>query len=319
MPIRYAGGHLDRAGARRKDGPWVEAHLAHPETLLVPVWRDQNLVHRLGGTTGLPQPVCVRHGENPTVLESATETVLLGRDAGTPVYAVDLSGLNEQQAIDLVGRGEFVDLRYAGPVLPPRDAAMLAYARGILHWHRNHRHCGRCAHPTRSEQAGHVRRCSGPECGHETFPRTDPAVIMLVEHRSPGGGVPVCLLGHHGRLPAGGYSTLAGFVEPGETLEEAVAREVMEEAGLAVRDVIYVASQPWPFPASLMVGFRARADSTAITVDRDELADARWFTAKELRRFGEWGDDSAQRRLPRRDSIARFLIEAWLLEVDSDE
>ena len=313
MPIRYAGGRLDRAGSRRRDDDWVADRLADPRCRVVPLWRDRNLVYRLGGA---PEPVVLVGPPSPAVRDGGANLTLLGLDGDTAVFAVDVSALDESGAASVVGGGEFVDLRYAGPLLPPSDAALLAYARGILHWHGNHRHCGRCGHPTRSEQAGHMRRCAAPACGHETFPRTDPAVIMLVEYRPVDGAPPTCLLGHHGRLPAGAYSTLAGFVEPGETLEEAVVREVQEEVGLEVREVTYVASQPWPFPASLMVGFRARARATTMTLDRDELADARWFTAAELRRFGEWGDDESAWRLPRRDSIARFLVETWLLDVD---
>ena len=209
-----------------------------------------------------------------------------------------------------------MDLRHVGLWLPPGDVAILASARGMLEWQRRHRFCGSCGAPAASGQGGHVRLCTNPECQEQIFPRTDPAVIMLVEHRPDDGGTPTCLLGHHGRLPTGAYSTLAGFVEPGENLEEAVAREVEEEAGIRVRDIVYVASQPWPFPGSLMVGFRARADATAITLGRDELEHAAWFSARDLRSFGEWTDETAQHRLPRRDSIARFLVDSWMAEVD---
>ena len=190
----------------------------------------------------------------------------------------------------------------------------MAYARGILHWHQHHRYCGQCGHPTENQHGGHMRLCLNPDCGRETFPRTDPAVIMLVEHTPSNGEPPKCLLGRHSAWPPGSYSTLAGFVEPVESLEEAVAREVFEEAGIRVANVRYQASQPWPFPSSLMLGFRAQAETTAIKLDPDELADARWFTAEEIRSFGEWGDDSASLRLPRKDSIARFLVESWLGE-----
>jgi NAD+ diphosphatase len=148
----------------------------------------------------------------------------------------------------------------------------------------------------------------------ESFPRTDPVVIMLVTS-APGEGRPErCLLGRHGRLPRGAYSLLAGFVEPGESLEEAVAREVAEETGVEVTDVRYQGSQPWPFPYSMMMGFRATARRDDIAVDTDELEDARWFTAAEVAGFGEWEDEAAEHRLPRRDSIARALLDAWLRE-----
>ena len=152
-----------------------------------------------------------------------------------------------------------------------------------------------------------MRRCTNAACGQPHFPRTDPAVIMLVTRPGPGGGS--CLLGHKASFMPGMYSTLAGFVEPGESLEEAVAREVMEEAGVAVTDVRYRASQPWPFPASIMLGYRATATTEAITVDPAELDDAYWFTRDDIARLGDTG-----KRLPRADSIAFWLIREWLEE-----
>ena len=155
------------------------------------------------------------------------------------------------------------------------EAALLAYARGLMYWHRRHRFCGVCGAATDSRGGGHVRRCRNADEPHEHFPRTDPAVIMLVTHDDLEGRGPAALLGRQSRWPDGMYSTLAGFVEPGESLEEAVAREVREETGVAVADVRYQASQPWPFPSSLMLGFRARAVTTGIDVDQRELQDAR--------------------------------------------
>jgi NAD+ diphosphatase len=196
-----------------------------------------------------------------------------------------------------------------------RQGAMLAYARGLIHWHRRHRFCGRCGSPTQSRHGGHMRLCTNAECGREHFPRTDPAVIMLVTRPGLDGGPDggpdggAVLMGRQKSWTEGMYSTLAGFVDPGESLEEAVAREVHEEAGIAVADVTYMASQPWPFPSSLMLGFRARATSMEIHINRDELDDARWFTRDQIARFGEAGLS-----LPRQVSIARWLIDQWLAE-----
>jgi NAD+ diphosphatase len=162
-----------------------------------------------------------------------------------------------------------------------------------------------------SAHGGHMRRC--PTCARETFPRIDSAVIMLVETTNET-GEPICLLGRHARLPTGIFSTLAGFVETGESLEETVVREVMEESGVKVDRVDYRGSQPWPLPASLMLGFRARATTTDISAHDDELEAVAWFTAEELSGFGEWSDEAAEFRLPRRDSIARVLIDEWLAE-----
>ena len=185
----------------------------------------------------------------------------------------------------------------------------------MIYWNSNTRHCLHCGRRMVSRNAGHARQCMDESCGYMVFPRTDPAVIMLVSHTPPDGGEPLCLLGRSPAWPEGVFSTLAGFVEPGETLEHAVRREVFEEAGILTSDVRYIASQPWPFPRSIMLGFEAVATSTAITCDPVELADAQWFTRKQLLRFGNWGDAGDNYKLPRKDSIARYLIDRWMNEV----
>lgn len=201
------------------------------------------------------------------------------------------------------------DLRKAGPTMPADEGTILAYGRAMLFWHQTHRHCTRCGTATETRAGGHTKYCSS--CSIEAFPRTDPAVIMLVTD-GQSGERERCLLGRHPAWPVGVYSTLAGFVEPGESLEHAVRREVMEEAGVAVGDVRYVASQPWPFPQSIMLGFQGIATSTHITLDPVELADARWFSRDELAQFGSWGDSRYALQMPRKDSIARHLIDQWL-------
>jgi NAD+ diphosphatase len=192
-------------------------------------------------------------------------------------------------------------LREVGALLGERDAGQLVHDVGLANWHATHPHCSRCGAPTRSAKGGAIRRCTAD--GSEHFPRTDPAVIMLVTD-----GADRCVLGRQPIWPAGRYSTLAGFVEPGESAEHAVIREVEEETGLAVRDVVYRGSQPWPFPASLMLGYRAICDSDATPVPQDgELEDARWFTKTELR-------DGKGTLLPTPVSIAWHLITDWLEE-----
>ena len=167
----------------------------------------------------------------------------------------------------------FADLRQVGPRIERREGALLALARAMVFWHQRHRYCGLCGSPTRSEEAGHMRRCTDPACNAMHFPRTDPAVIMLVTDGER------ALLGRNKNFPLPGmYSTLAGFVEPGESLEDAVAREVREETGVEVGAVHYHSSQPWPFPGNIMLGFHAEARTTEITIDYGELEDARWFT-----------------------------------------
>jgi NAD+ diphosphatase len=195
-------------------------------------------------------------------------------------------------------------------VLGRDDSALLAYARALTHWHRHNRFCANCGSPTLAAQAGHVRLCSNADCASQHFPRTDPAVIMLVTCGD------ACLLARRsGRNPPV-YSTLAGFVEPGESLEEAVAREVMEEVGLAIDRVQYQSSQPWPFPAQLMLGFRAETAGHDCRYLDDEIQDARWFTRADLRSLfagGPAGEHGAI-HLPRSISIARRLIKEWVEE-----
>jgi NAD+ diphosphatase len=191
-------------------------------------------------------------------------------------------------------------LREAGALLGDRDAELLVHAVALENWQRLHRFCSRCGERTVIAAAGHVRRC--PACGAEHYPRTDPAVIMLVTDDRDR-----ALLGRQMHWPEGRFSTLAGFVEPGESVEQAVVREVAEEAGVAVGEVEYVASQPWPFPSSLMLGFMARATSPRIAVDGEEIHEARWFSREELARAVEEGEVSPLTGI----SIAARLVELW--------
>ena len=340
--LKFADVPLDRAEERRGDPEWLAERLARDDTRFIPVWRDQSLIDDgpgtslpsaviCGGSVGAagasgPSGASGRAGASGAagpskasgagVLAASCETVFLGMDGDRAVFAVDLSGSDEEEAVAAAGgRGRFQDLWRAGASIDARGAALMAYARGMLYWHRENRYCGRCGSATVSREGGHRRRCTDPDCGRNAFPRIDPAVITLVEYRPDDGRPPMCLLGNHHRPPPNVFSTLSGFAEPGESLEETVAREVFEEVGVRVSAAYYQASQPWPFPSSLMLGFRARAETTAIVVSTEELLEARWFTAEEVRGFGEWGDESAAYALPRRDSIARFLVDSWVSEV----
>ncbi len=191
-------------------------------------------------------------------------------------------------------------LRMIGPAIDQDDASLAVHAVGIARWHERHRFCPACGAPSVPAQAGHVRVCTA--CGTQQFPRTDPAVIMLITDDQDR-----ALLGRNPTWPEGRFSTLAGFVEPGEALDDAVRREVMEEVGVRVGDVQYASSQPWPFPQSLMLGFFGTADSTQISVDADEIAEARWFTREEVTDMTA----SAGLLLPPNVSISRALIQAW--------
>ncbi|MBK1695948.1 NAD(+) diphosphatase [Rhodovibrio salinarum] len=301
-PIPYTGCSLDRAAQMRSDPAWVAARLLDRQTRFVPVWNNRNLV----SDPDRPQP-CFLMGEQASLaLELADEVVLLGLQDGAAIFAIDLSPLEEVEAHQAVGDGAtFRDLREVGPNMAQGDGALMAYARALVHWHGHHQYCPRCGQPNESKDAGFARICCGRQCGTTQFPRTDPAVIMLVHD-----GGEHCVLGRHARFPPGMHSTLAGFVEPGECLEEAVVREVKEEVGITVplEGVRYFASQPWPFPASLMLGFHAACECLPLTVDEAELVGARWFHRDEL--LNAPGDETLS--LPRKDSIARKLIEAWL-------
>jgi NAD+ diphosphatase len=292
-----AAGVVDRANWRRKDPAWLAERLVDPESRFVPVWRTQNLVVTVAGAA--PQAAFLPRHE----IACEGDCVLLGVVEERAYFALDLSPVEAPlEALRSALPVEFTDLRRVGPLLARHEGSLLAYARGITYWHSRHRFCGVCGSPTLSEEAGHVRRCSNEACKAQHFPRTDPAVIMLVHDGDR------CLLGRQRIWPAGMHSTLAGFVEPGESLEEAVAREVEEETAIRVDEVTYHSSQPWPFPASIMLGFHARARTTEIRVDHSELQDARWYD----RAFLLSHEDNDDFRMPRRDSIARRLIEDWL-------
>ena len=308
-PNVYSGAGLDRADHLRGDEGAMGRILRDPATRFVAVWRSQNLV---AASSAEGPTVSWLSGENALAMaQRAGEQVFLGleaaQSAATAYVALDFSEHEMPlEALALDGLSEFRDLREVGALLPQRDGSILAYARGLMHWHRHHRFCGRCGAPTESRKGGHLRVCTRPSCGHQHFPRTDPAVIMLVHDGE------ACVLGRRPGWPPGLHSTLAGFVEPGESLEEAVAREVLEEAGLVVplAGIRYNSSQPWPFPASLMLGFHARAERAPLTVYDEELESANWYSRDTLLNLGE--DDEL--RLPRGDSIARRLIEDWLAE-----
>ena len=307
-PNFYAASGLDRVAHLRADEGWLRAQLVASQTRIVPVWRSKNLVTADDDGNPSSEPLFLLASETRVHVEAALgdglETiVLLGLADGIAHFALDLSHLEESDDLpSLAGPGVFADLRAVGPQMPRPLGAILAYARGILTWHRRHLFCGRCGNPTESSDAGHIRRCTNPNCAMTHFPRTDPAVIMLVTRGEQ------CLMGRQKVWMPGMYSTLAGFVEPGETLEEAVAREVFEETGIRVTDVRYNSSQPWPFPTSLMLGFHATALDSEIKLAEDELEDAQWFS----RDFIRGHEPNETFRTPRRDSIAWRLIRDWL-------
>jgi NAD+ diphosphatase len=315
--IYYRELKLDRASESRKDRQWLQQQWTRQQCRVFVLKNDKSLMYWRNRETETPQVVQFPQTEITNLAGESEQLVFLGLDHNGPLFALDVSAHHDELLATCIGDNEFVDLRDVGWLLEAQQAAQLAYARGLLFWNRHHRFCGTCGSPTLSENGGHMRLCSDSSCARMHFPRTDPAVIMLVEDRSEP-AKPRCLLARNSRFPSRMMSTLAGFVDPLESLEETVIREVFEECGIKVGEVEYQASQPWPFPSSIMLGFRARALTRDIVVDGVEIEEAYWFDAEQLKEFGEWGDDSGQFCLPRRDSIARYLVESWVKEVSPD-
>jgi NAD+ diphosphatase len=297
----FSGVPLDRVDHRRGDAAWIEARLHDPASRFVAVWNQQSIV--LGGAE--PRAALNERRTLDGLLDGGTPLVFLGvtaEDSGIAHFAADFSAVPEQTLIDRYSGGALMDLRDSVQLVPAHEAAILAYARGLIYWHQRNGYCGACGHKSVARKAGHERACTNAACGAVHFPRTDSAVIVLVHDGDE------CLLGRQSRWPTGMHSTLAGFLEPGESLEEAVAREIFEESGIHVADVRYHSSQPWPFPASLMVGFMARAASRDIKVDEKELEYAHWYSRDWLRDI----EDSDEFRMPGKYSIARRLIGDWI-------
>jgi NAD+ diphosphatase len=289
--LRMAAGAHDRVAARRRDEAWLEQSWADPDSRVLVVAGTR--IRPENGTVPWVGPA-----EAPEGLR-----VLLGEQEGRAWFAV-ITGAELASAAN----EDWVPLRGLLPHLADdalASAPLVFHALGLAEWLFVTRYCPRCAGVLRPEASGHELVCA--DCGRSQFPRTDPAVIMVVTHGDPGSDAERCLLGRQAVWPEGRYSTLAGFCEPGETLEDAVRREVLEETGVVVGAVDYFGNQPWPLPASLMLGFVGRAVTTEIQVDNDELDDARWFTRAEMKAEAE----SGSLVLPGGVSISRSLVEHW--------
>lgn len=301
----FGGNPLDRVSERRDDGEWIAALLDKPETRVLPL-RDLKPFTRGTATPALDwQPVAQWREQ----IDGGASLIFLGLGDGRAHFAVDATGASVAPDIDT----ELTDVRALAPAIATGEAAILAEARSLLDWHARHRFCAQCGSPTKMASAGWVRRC--PACRASHFPRTDPVVIMLAVRGER------ALLGRNKRRAGARFSCLAGFVEPGETLEEAVRREVREEAGIRCGRVRYLATQPWPFPSSLMIGFLADALTEDITVDPEELAEARWFSRDEIRemvaRAASGSDDPAQASVPAPIAIAHHICRRWSSGLDS--
>ncbi len=284
-PNIYAGPYVDRASSVRADAAQLAMWRADPLARWLLVWSLQSLV-----TVGdAPNAALLRTRPDSA---SDPEGIFLGHFRGHPVFAIEAEG-TEVPALGDAHR--FADLRGIGGLLPPDEAGLLAYARALFYWRSRHRYCGACGELTVAGDGGHVMRCAG--CGHAAFPRIDPAIIVLAVDGDR------ALLGRQANWPTGRYSTIAGFVEPGESLEDAVVREVREETGIEVDQVRYRSSQPWPFPSSLMLGFQARATTSTVLCPDGELEDARFFSIQDI--------GSGAVLLPPSSSISFRLIEDW--------
>ena len=291
-PNTFEGARLDRVTSRRRDADWVAERLADPDSRAVV----------LADAAVLVEDDRLALVELPGLLEAGAEPLLLGVQDGRALFAVDAESLDTEPA-------GLVSVRDIAPRLAQDDGGLIAYAAALLNWHRRHRFCSVCGHASGIEEAGLLRRC--PNCGAEHHPRTDPVVIMLVvdEERDR------VLLGRQPSWPPGRYSALAGFVEPGESLEDAVAREVLEESGVEVAGARYDSSQPWPFPSSLMLGFTVRYVAGDAVASDGELEDARWFSREELE---EAAAGHGETLLPPPVAIARTLIDGWLSRPRTD-
>ena len=285
----FAGAFVDRSGERRKDPEWLARAASSDRCRFVPVWGDRCLV---GGDP--PHAILLERRQVESFIDDE-HLIFLGLFHDEPAFAFSIDRERPPPFPEL---GEFQDLRFLGTVLPPDEANLAAHARALVLWHASQMFCGACGTAARPEAGGNTRICMNADCGRVIFPRVDPAIIVLVADGER------CLLGRQASWPEDRYSTIAGFAEPGESLEDAVRREVYEETNVRVGEVRYHSSQPWPFPSSLMIGFIAEAVSSEIKLNDAELEDAQWFTREQLR--------SGSPKLPFRISIARRLVDHWI-------
>jgi len=274
-PIPFSGNPLDRASERRVEPGWVEARRRDPDSLVWPFSHLKPLL--LSSGDAVPPHADAGYVRSELAMETFGQEslcIFLGLDKGRALFAQDAGDAGAKRLLMLGQPGYFCDARSAAQLLPSKEAAILGQAKALIDWHQRHGFCPNCGAPTLFVDAGYRRHCTA--CGADHFPRTDPVVIMLAICED------ACLVGRAKRFPEGMFSALAGFVEPGETIEEAVAREIREEAGVRVCNVRYHAAQPWPFQSSLMIGCFADAETREIKVDKTELAEARWVTRAEV-------------------------------------
>ena len=307
-PNHFSFGGLDRDVIARENEDCINLVLGLSNTRIFPVWHYKNLFCETGENGKIPAPAYLSPDEATDLIKIASNKVYLGKrtdkDTEISYLAIDISCLEEDKATSILASwGKFADLREISPLVGGVEGSILAYAKAMMFWHSRTGFCCICGGATIVTKAGHQRNCTKKSCTSIHFPRIDPAVIMLVYDCNK------ILLGRQKIWPDGLYSTLAGFVEPGETIEHAVAREVYEEVGIIVKDITYQHSQPWPFPSSLMLGFTAEAHTKNINYNDSEIEDAQWFEREEILNF-----EKQKKLLPRKLSVSRRLINDWLFK-----
>jgi len=294
----FAGNPLDRAGDQRNNPDWLAEQAANPDALGAVFWDGKPLLEDHAGGLRLTW-MALAHARS--LMREDERELFLGLWKGAPCFAIELGGPADPATGPVQGLGTFTEMREAAAVLSATDAAIAGGAKALFDWRRRHGFCANCGHQTRTASGGWKRIC--PNCAAEHFPRVDPVTIMLpiFEDR--------CLLGRQASWPAGRMSALAGFLEPGETIEEGCAREIKEEAGLTVTAVRYHSSQPWPFPSQLMIGLMADVSDDKAVPDQTELEEVRWITRDEARAVLA---GSHEIKAPPKFAIARTLLEAWV-------
>lgn len=329
---------LDRKSSERKSDIWIKRRVSAKDSVFIPMWKgsyffsSDDLINENNNIKSLVEIFSLKAfyqfipAADINVEEyiyylgesNAVNKLDISEQENRAVFVVELSilfplldellhHLTSQQN-SLV---ELLDFRTCLAFVDNEHASILGYGRALTNWHLSAQFCGFCSGKTIPKEAGHSRQCQNEKCEKINFPRTDPVVIMLVEYHEK--GLPnKCLLAGHTRSPDNLLSTIAGFVDPGESLEQAVIREVCEEVGLEVEKVDYIASQPWAFPNSIMVGFFVKAKTNTISIDTEEISRAHWFTAEEVAGFADWGEAGDNIQIPRKESISRYLIDHWL-------
>ena len=268
---RFTSVRLDRLAEYRDDVAWVEKAQASDAARFVPLWRSRSLL----ASTDEGQIAVYLNPNELSQLDAIAPPTLLGTDGKRYFFAVSINDAQREEVLVKHPEAHFIDLRRASVDMDAKHAGVLAYAKALHYWQHRHTFCGACGSPNQLRCSGHKLVCTNEECARQSFPRIDPAIIVLVTHDD------ACLLGRNGKWPPKRFSTLAGFVEPGESLEDAVVREVFEEARVRLTEIEYVSSQPWPFPASAMCGFYAKAESRDCETS-DELEELRWYTVSSL-------------------------------------